>query len=131
MYFAGRLGLAVSALVTEDLTIRAALRRSWQLSRGHVVEILGSMYGSVLLGTSGLLAVNYVPSAAFGRYRQLVSLTSPEAEKAKIHWLNWLFVIIFPVLGAIILTIYVSIVVTAVNQMQNQPPATTTQNLYN
>lgn len=130
MYFAGRFALATPALVTEDLSIREAIRRSWGLSRGHVVEILGAMYGSVLLGTNGLLALNYVPSSSYGRYRQLASLPDSDAAKGKIHWLNWLFVIVFPILGTLLLVGYINLVISAVNTVQTQTPSTTTQDLY-
>ena len=129
LYLTGRLGLAVSALVSENLSVIAALKRSWALSKGHVVEILGAQYASTLLGTNGLVGLNYVPSSSYGRYRQLAALPEDATEKPKVHWLNWLFVVVIPILTTLFLTFYLATIVNSINNMQNQAPTTTSEDL--
>lgn len=90
------------AIVDEDLGAVESLKRSKQLAKGRVVEILGVvMFGSAL-GVLGIIpvlgaivatvvALLYMMAPAI-RYNQLKAL--PPGSKAEVHWMNWLVLVL-------------------------------------
>jgi hypothetical protein len=97
LYLMGRWGLAPFVMVQENLGVMASFKRSRQLTKGHVWEVLGSIMAGGLLGSNGFLAGLVLPSALVGRYAQLRDLEAGKVSKPKLHWLNWLMVLIFPI----------------------------------
>lgn len=121
-YVMGRWMLAPLVMVQENLGIRAALGRSWALTKGHIWEVLGSLMAGALLGSNGFLAPLVLPSALIGRYEQLRDLESGKVSKPKLHWLNWFMVLIIPVFfgGIIALGVLQGISDAQKNQQQQQ-----------
>jgi hypothetical protein len=104
-YLLGRLGLSAVALASEDLSVSAAMKRSWHLTRGHAIETLGAIFASVVVASGGLVGSLVPLNALYGRYTQLQELGSAPAPK--VHWLNYLLTFLIPAL--IVLAILVNI----------------------
>lgn len=104
IYFASRASLAFFVFYEEDLSAVKALKRSFELTKGHAVEMLGAVIASALLGGgSGLLSGAISLSPLVGRYHDLKQLKESGAPKPKVHYLNWLTVIVvFLFVGAYI-----------------------------
>jgi hypothetical protein len=120
-YLMGRWGLAPFALVQENLGVMAAFKRSRELTKGHVWEVLGSIMAGGLLGSNGFLAGLVLPSALVGRFEQLRDLQAGKFSKPKLHWLNWAMVLIFPIFfGGIIALSALSSVHDAQQKSQQQ-----------
>ncbi|HSX07416.1 MAG TPA: YciC family protein [Candidatus Saccharimonadales bacterium] len=87
-----RLSLAPIVLMEEKLGVMAALKRSWALTRGHTVEMLGALFAVQFIGGGGLLAPTVSIAPLFGRYKDLVDLERSGHGKPAVHWLNYLAV---------------------------------------
>ena len=85
----GSLGLLI--IFEENLGPIAALKRSFELTKGHVVEMIGAVFASSFLsgGGYGLLTGAIGISPLVGRYHDLVQLKESGAQKPPIHWLNY------------------------------------------
>jgi hypothetical protein len=92
-YLIGRLALVPLVTVLENLSLAGALKRSWSLTRGHAVEMIGAIFAGAVLG-NGLLGQLTVTSSLYGRYSQLKEL-GPDG-KPPVHWLNWFLVLFVP-----------------------------------
>ena len=95
IYFAARASLSFFVFYEENLSAVGALKRSFELTKGHVIEMLGAVVASALLGGgSGLLSGAISLSPLVGRYHDLKNLKESGAPKPKVHYLNWLTVVV-------------------------------------
>ncbi len=95
IYFMARASLAYFVLYEENLGAIAALKRSFALTKGHSIEMLGAVVASAFLGGgSGLLSGAISLSPLVGRYHDLKNLQASGAPKPKVHYLNWLILIV-------------------------------------
>lgn len=121
-YLSGRLMLAVVAMFEEDLGPVKALKRSAELTKGHVMEMLGASFAGSLMASQGLLAIAASLAPLVGRYNELKSLKESGAPKPKMHWLNWGL----PVLMIVLIGGYFALItMAAVNsrdKLQNTNP---------
>ena len=96
LYFLSRASLAFFVLYEEKLGPIKALKRSFELTKGHAMEMFGAMVASNFLsgGGGGLLSFAIALSPLAGRYYDLRELKESGAEKPKVHYLNWLISIL-------------------------------------
>ena len=95
IYFLARASLALFVFYEENLSAVAALKRSFELTKGHAVEMLGAVVASIFLGGgSGLLSGAISLSPLVGRYHDLKQLKETGAPKPKVHYLNWLMTVL-------------------------------------
>lgn len=119
--FAAWFSLATLAVFDEDLGAIAAMKRSKELVSGHVMEIIGAVFASSLIGGGsssggGLLTpiIGFAPLV--GRYKQLKDLKTSGAPKPPVHWLNYLVV----VLVAALFVIFVPLVIMSSKNTQDR-----------
>lgn len=109
---AARGSLALLVFFEENLGAVDSLKRSFALTKGHVIEMLGTSITTAMLngGGLGLLfgATTFGPYV--GRYKDLAALKASGAEKPKIHWMNYL--VVFG--GIALLILYIVYIVVAV-----------------
>jgi hypothetical protein len=113
VYFIGRSALAPLIMFTEDLGPIASLKRSFKLTKGHVNEVLGSVFAGIFIGESyySLLFGAISVSPIVGRYVDLVELERSRMEKPKIHPLNFLYLIaLFFTIAILAVVVLISIV---------------------
>lgn len=91
IYFAARASLSLIVMYQEGLGPIAAIKRSFILTKGHVIEMLGAITASLVIsgGGSGLLTGALSLAPLVGRYNDLKKLKESGAPKPKIHYLNW------------------------------------------
>lgn len=110
----GRLALAPIALFEENLGPIAAMKRSFELTSGHLFEMLGALFAGGILG-GGLLSPACSIAPIVGRYDDLKRLKSSGAPKPKVHWLNFLL----PALIALFMIGYGALLATLINSSKN------------
>jgi len=117
VYFVGRSCMAPLIMFTENLGPIESLSRSFHLSKGHVNEMLGSLFAGMFIGESyySLLFGAISVSPIVGRYMDLVELEESKMQKPKIHPLNFLYLIALFFTVAI-LAVVVLIAIVAGNQ---------------
>jgi xanthosine utilization system XapX-like protein len=116
IYFAARASLAFFVFYEEDLSAVKALKRSFELTKGHAIEMLGAVVASALLGGgSGLLSGAISLSPLVGRYHDLKQLKESGAPKPKVHYLNWVTVIVV----FLIMAAYIGFVAYAVHSVSS------------
>lgn len=99
--FASWYSLTFFVMFDENLGVTASMKRSKELVKGHVIEIIGAylagglMSGATLGGGAGLLspAITIAPMAA--RYEQLKALKATEQPKPDVHWMNIVITIVY------------------------------------
>jgi hypothetical protein len=91
--FIGRSALAPIAMFEENLGPIAALKRSFNLTKGHLNEMLGALFAGFFIGESyySLLFGAISVSPIVGRYHDLRQLQESGAPKPKVHWLNYTY----------------------------------------
>ncbi len=102
---------ALSGLVIfeEDLGPIKAIKRSFELTKGHTTEMLGALVASTFMtGGYSLLLGASVIAPFVGRYHDLRKLKETNAAAPKVYWLNYLayiMIIIFILfIGSMIIT---------------------------
>lgn len=114
LIFLGWWSMTFVAMFDEDLGVFAAMKRSKELAKGHVVEVLGALVaGSFLSG--GLLGLATGVAPLIGRYQQLKALKASGHAKPQVHWLNY----ILPVLAVLFAIAYVASIAATADQNQN------------
>lgn len=104
--------LAPLILFEENLGPVAAIKRSFELTKGHVNEMLGAYFAGLFVGGGGygyslvFGATSVAPLA--GRYHDLRALKESGAEKPKVHWLNYTYI-----LGIVIMVAYFGFIIFA------------------
>ncbi len=133
IYFAARASLAFFVFYEEDLSAVKALKRSFELTKGHAIEMLGAVVASALLGGgSGLLSGAISLSPLVGRYHDLKQLKESGAPKPKVHYLNWLTVIFITIFFVGYVAVVALAVYSGVQSRANQVKFQADQNrLYN
>jgi hypothetical protein len=93
-YLLGRLSLSGLLIFTENLGPIAAMKRSFKLTKGHVIEQLGLLFANSFLngGSAGLLTMPLSVAPLAERYKDLVDLEKSGASAPKTHWMNHLLV---------------------------------------
>ena len=86
--------LSLLVLFEEDLGPIKAIKRSFALTKGHVIEMLGSAFAGMLLAGPSLLFGAAAVAPSVGRYHDLRALQESGAEKPKVHWMNYLALIL-------------------------------------
>jgi hypothetical protein len=102
MILLARLSLTPFVIYDERLGAIAAMKRSWSLTKGHTVEMLGALFASffVVGGSGGLLSVVGSQAGQATRYAELKAASAAQASTGKVHWLNP-FIVILSVLAVI------------------------------
>lgn len=127
-----RLSLAPFIMFEEDLGPIKAIKRSWELTKNHATEMLGSLFAGALLsgGSGGLLSGVSFVAPYVGRYHDLKTLKDSGAEKPKIHWLNYMsyvgILLGLLVMGALVASTYAGIMDKA-----ETTDSTSTSDFYN
>lgn len=91
--------LTFYAMYDEDLDAIAAMKRSKELVSGHLWEMIGALFAGGLLSgggfSSGGLLTQVISMAPLtGRYYQLKALKASGQAKPKVHYLNYLVVVV-------------------------------------
>jgi hypothetical protein len=97
----GRISLAPAVLVAEKVGVFAAISRSFTLTKGHTIEMLGALMAGGIFGTNGILAPYFGVTQMVGRYQDLKALEGSSQPKPPIHWLNIALVALVPVMIAL------------------------------
>ncbi len=117
LYLVGRTLLAPVAFFEEHIGPIKALKRSLELTRGHVLEVLCAYFaGSLLTMGYGLLAPASTLAPIVGRYQDLVALKKSNAPKPPIHWWNYVLLLL-PIL---VIGLYVLLVVDTFNNISER-----------
>lgn len=92
IYLLGRLSLSGLIIFEEGVGALEAMKRSFALTQGHVVEVLASSIASAAIfgGGYGLLFGASTVAPIVGRYHDLKALKQSGAAKPPVHWLNYL-----------------------------------------
>ncbi|MDB5175472.1 MAG: hypothetical protein JWM81_330 [Candidatus Saccharibacteria bacterium] len=125
----GRLYLAPLILVAEDVGPITAIKRSLKLSKGHTIEMLGTIFASMfVMPSSGGLLTSAAYAPAVGRYEDFKALEASGAPKPPVSKLNYLAIVpaILLFVGVILLVILLTITNASLNKTTND-----TQNYYN
>ena len=126
IYFATRASLAFFVFYEENLGPWASIKRSFSLTSGHFVEMLGAIMASSLLGGgSGLLSGAISLAPLVGRYHDLKNLKESGAQKPKVHYLNTLLVVLTLLLILAYAGLVAYLAITTRNSIQDRG------NLYN
>jgi hypothetical protein len=126
MLLFGWYSLAPYAMISENLGVFASLKRSKELSKGHIWEIYGAYASGFILSGGGLLAGIVLVAGVGKRYEELKELKASGAPKPEVHWLNWLI----PVLMIIFIVGYIGLIAISVaagnlNKSLSNPPTYT------
>jgi hypothetical protein len=127
LYLLGRLALAPVALFEEDLGPIAAIKRSFELTKGHVLEVLGAYFAGAVMGGGGLLSMATAIAPVVGRYQGLKFLKESGTPKPKVHWLNWFLPLIVILLTGAYLAFVAFAINQGMNEAQNDPFNTTSE----
>lgn len=87
-----RFSLTGFAIYDEDLGARTGLKRSWQLTKGHTVEMLGVIFAQGVLSSNGLLSGITGFAGTANRYHELKNAEGKST--GSTHWMNYLVVIL-------------------------------------
>ena len=105
----GRLSLTLVVMMEENLDAIASLKRSWNLTKGHTIEMLGALFAGQFMSGGGLLGPTVEIAPLFGRYQDLVELERSGQAKPQTHWLNYLaFILMIPFVALMIVAGVVS-----------------------
>jgi hypothetical protein len=126
-----RSSLACLIIFEEDLGPIKALKRSFALTKGHAIEMLGSLFAGYMMSGSYLLGLATGFAPFVGRYEGLKKLEQSHTPKPKTHWLNYLGIVLPMLLitGCVLLGVFLS--VNAVNQVKKQAINSTSSALTN
>lgn len=114
--FAVRASLAPTVMYFENLGVFAAIKRSFSLTKGHFIETLGAVLAGGFLGTDGLVAPYFGISQMVGRYHDYKLLQETGASRPKVHWLNYVPVVVI----LLFVALYGLFISTAINNAKNQ-----------
>ena len=121
IYFATRASLAFFVFYEENLGPWASIKRSFSLTSGHFMEMLGAIVASSLLGGgSGLLSGAISLSPLVGRYHDFKNLKDSGAQKPKVHYLNTLIVVLTLLFVVIYAGLVVILAVSSKNSIQDR-----------
>jgi len=90
----GRLSLTLVVMMEENLGAVASIKRSWKLTKGHTMEMLGAMFAGQFMSGGCLLGATVSMAPLFGRYQDIVALERSGQAKPQTHWLNYLALIL-------------------------------------
>lgn len=107
LYIAGRLSLVGFVIYDEKLSGMKAIKRSWALTKGHVMEMWGVFIAQTLLVSNGLLTMPVSSAGVASRYHEIKAHESHE--KPKTHWLNF----VLPLIIVLIVAAYTAILAVA------------------
>lgn len=99
-------------IMDENLGAVAAMKRSKELAKGHLIEILGALFaGGIMGGASfgsggGLLTPIISMSPLVGRYEQIKALKSGNQPKPEVHWANYILVVFCSIFVAMFIIVY-------------------------
>lgn len=113
--FIVRASLALTVMYFEGLGVFASIKRSFELTKGHFMETLGAIIAGGFLGANGLVAPYFGIAQMVGRYNDYKMLQESSAAKPKVHWLNYVPLVILIIFGGL----YGLLIVTFAN-VQNR-----------
>jgi len=110
--FVGRSSLAPYIFFKENLGAMDSIKKSFELTKGHTIEMLSTLIALGLFsgGGIGLLFGATIVGPLTSRYDDLSRLKASQATKPAIHWLNYLLVFA----GIVFFFFYVIYVVLAI-----------------
>jgi hypothetical protein len=112
--------LSFLIMFEENLGPVKSFKRSFAMTKGHTVEMLGSLFASNYIsgGTLLLPATSLAPYV--GRYEDIKNLEKTGQQKPKTHWTNWL-AIILPLLLFVGIGLFIVFgVISGTNGIKNQ-----------
>jgi len=114
MILSARLSLVPFIVYDEHLSAGAAVKRSWQLTKGHTIEMMGTLVASMLVvgGSGGLLSLVGSQSAYINRYTELKAAEKLGVSTGKMHWMNPLLLI----LGVVGVALYIGLFALSMGQ---------------
>ena len=120
LIFLARTLLAPLYMLDENIGPMAAIDRSFKATKGHTIEMMGSIFAGMLMGGGYLLAPAVGMAPLLGRYQEIRQLEQSGSQKPKTHWLNYMAVfggllLIFTVVG-----LYIWFIFYAINQASKQ-----------
>jgi hypothetical protein len=120
MIISARLSLVPFVVYDEHLSAGAAIKRSWQLTKGHAIEMMGAFVASTLVvgGSGGLLSLVGSQSAYINRYTELKAAEKQGLSTGKMHWMNPLLLI----LGVVGIALYIGLFALSMNQAKSLDP---------
>jgi len=74
IYLSVRFGYAFTVFAVEKLSIADSLRRSWNLTSGHVIELLGLTMLALMLRPLSFIGYPFVEAITVSSYKQLVDV---------------------------------------------------------
>ncbi|QQS64585.1 hypothetical protein IPO96_03330 [Candidatus Saccharibacteria bacterium] len=89
-----KVSLAPFVLVNENTSSIDSLKTSWELTKDHVVEMLGVMFAQSLVTFGGLASMVGGVSGVDTRYQQIKAYKAAGTAKPRVHWLNWLTIVL-------------------------------------
>lgn len=96
-----RLSLAHIVVVNEDVSAVQGLKRSWNITKGHVIEMIGVSVAQTFISGFGLASIVGSVAGLSTRYEQITDYKAAGQSKPAVHWLNWFVVIIIGIFMAI------------------------------
>lgn len=98
LIFLAWFSLSPFVLIEENVGLIEAMKRSKALVKGHVLEMIGTMFAGMVLGSNGALAPAIAVSGFGARYSQLKALKASGAAKPKVHWINYVLPLVMVIL---------------------------------
>ncbi len=89
-----RLSLVPFVVVNEKKSGIAALRRSWNLTKGHAMEMWGTIGAQAIVGGYSAIAIIFSFAGLGNRYSELVAHEKAGKATGPVHWLNYLMPIL-------------------------------------
>jgi len=95
---AARGALGPIIMYEENVGAWEALKRSFAITKGHTIEMLGVMFTGVFFGNGGLLLPSLMVAPSVARYNDLKQLKASGKASPKIHWLNYVSIVLVSLL---------------------------------
>lgn len=115
-----RAALAPFIVYEERLSGFAAIKRSFQLTKGHTFEMIGVSFAQAITFGNGMLSFVGSLSGVGMRYRQLKDAEAANASTGKMHFLNWLL----PTICVLLVALYIGFILFAVSQLSKDLEST-------
>lgn len=128
IWLLGRIGLAPLVMFAENLGPIRSISRSFELTKGHVIEILGAYFAGLLLTFGyGLIGPAGQHGPLVERYRGLKQLKESQAGKPQTHWLNYLSLLLPALMILSLVAVFMIAASSGLNRKKNESTQQQTQ----
>jgi len=90
-----RWSLAPFVLVNENAGVRASLKRSFTMTKGHFIEMVGVIIAQSVISGNGLLSIVGSVSGLDTRYHEIKAYQTAKSAKPAVNWMNWFLIGLF------------------------------------